>query len=107
MTISDTDAADSRGRARGILLMVGAGLCWSLGGIIVRKLVLTDVWIIIFWRAFFMTVFLSALLFALRGRGALASVRAIGTPGIIAGICLAAQIYCFILALQNTTAANT
>jgi drug/metabolite transporter (DMT)-like permease len=94
-------------RARGIALMLGAGLCWSLGGIIVRSLVVTDVWVIVFWRAFFMAAFLGVLLLALRGRGALNSVRAAGTPGVVASVCLAAQIYCFILALQNTTAAST
>lgn len=87
--------------------MLGAGLCWSLGGIIVRKLTLTDVWEIVFWRAFFMAVFLSAVLLLLRGRGALASVRAIGRVGAIAGLCLATQIYCFILALTLTSTANT
>lgn len=94
-------------RTRGIVLMLCAGLCWSIGGIIVRKLLLQDVWEIVFWRAFFMAAFLGALLLAMRGRGALASVRAIGAPGAVAGVCLAAQIYCFILALHNTTAANT
>ena len=87
--------------------MLGAGLCWSLGGIIVRSLTVSDVWEIVFLRALFMVVFLGTLLLALRGRGALASVRAIGRAGMISGVCLALQIYCFILALQNTTAANT
>ena len=94
-------------RARGILLMLCAGLCWSLGGIIVRKLVLADVWEIVFWRAFFMVLFLGAVLLAMRGRAAIASVRSIGAPGAVAGACLATQIYCFILALHHTTAANT
>jgi drug/metabolite transporter (DMT)-like permease len=94
-------------RARGIALMLGAGLCWSLGGIIVRKLTLTEVWEIVFWRALFMVVFLFVLLLALRGRRSLTSVRAIGAAGVIAAACLAAQIYCFILALSHTTAANT
>ena len=89
-------------RSRGVLLMLGAGLCWSLGG-----LVLKDVWEIVFWRALFMTAFLGVLLLALRGRGAWASVRGIGRAGVLAGACLAAQIYLFILALTNTTAANT
>ena len=93
-------------RARGIVLMLCAGLCWSTGGIIVRSLVLKDVWEIVFWRALFMAVFLGVLLLMLRGRGALASVRAIGAAGVLAGMCLAAQIYCFILALLNTTTAN-
>ena len=86
--------------------MLCAGLCWSIGGIIVRSLVLNDVWEIVFWRAFFMAVFLGVILLVLRGRGALASVRAIGAAGVLAGLCLAAQIYCFILALHNTTTAN-
>ena len=94
-------------RMRGVMLMLGAGLCWSLGGIIVRSLVLKDVWEIVFWRALFMAAFLGVLLLALRGRGAWASVRGIGRAGVLAGACLAAQIYLFILALTNTTAANT
>ena len=94
-------------RPRGIALMLGAGLCWSLGGIIVRSLTLTDVWEIVFWRAFFMLVFLAVLLLALRRRGAISSVRVIGVVGMLSGACLAAQIYFFILALSNTTAANT
>ncbi len=87
--------------------MIGAGVCWSLGGIIVRKLTLADVWEIVFWRAFFMVAFLGVVLLLMRGRGALASVRAVGVAGVISGACLAVQIYCFILALTNTTAANT
>ena len=94
-------------RPRGIALMLGAGLCWSLGGIIVRSLTLTDVWEIVFWRAFFMVAFLAVLLLALRRRGAISSVRGIGVVGMLSGACLAAQIYFFILALSNTTAANT
>ena len=94
-------------RARGVALMLGAGLCWSLGGIIVRKLTLTDTWEIVFWRAAFMAAFLGVLLVALRGRSAVASVRSIGLAGAVSGVCLAAQIYFFILALSHTTAANT
>ncbi len=94
-------------RPRGIALMLGAGLCWSLGGIIVRSLALIDVWEIVFWRAFFMVAFLAVLLLALRRRGAISSVRGIGVVGMLSGACLAAQIYFFILALSNTTAANT
>lgn len=94
-------------RSRGFILMLGAGLCWSLGGIIVHSLMLKDVWEIVFWRALFMAAFLAVLLLALRGRGVWASVRGIGRAGVLAGACLAAQIYLFILALSNTTAANT
>lgn len=94
-------------RARGIALMLAAGLCWSLGGIIVRKLSLTDTWEIVFWRALFMAGFIAVLLLCLRGRNAWASVRGIGRAGVISSVCLAAQIYFFILAISHTTAANT
>ncbi len=97
----------SPNRRTGIFLMLGAGLCWSLGGIIVRKLTLTDVWEVVFWRALFMAAFLGVLMAVLRGRGALANLRAIGGAGLLSGVCVAAQMIFFILALSHTTAANT
>ena len=87
--------------------MLGAGLCWSVGGIIVRMLTLADAWEIVFWRALFMATFLGVLLLARYGRSTLVSVRAIGAAGVIASTCLAEQIYFFIFALSNTTTANT
>jgi len=94
-------------RRAGILLMIGAGLCWSSGGIIVRSLALKDIWEIVFWRALFMAVFVAMLLLALRGRAAIGRVRALGMPGMISAACLAGQIYCFIIALSLTSTANT
>jgi drug/metabolite transporter (DMT)-like permease len=94
-------------RRAGLLLMLAAGLCWSLGGIIVRSLALKDTWEIVFWRALFMAGFLGLLL-VLRHRGdAWRHVRGIGAAGLISGVCLAAQIHFFILALTHTSAANT
>ena len=90
--------------------MLGAGLCWSLGGIIVRSLHLASAdapWEIVFWRALFMALTVVALLLALRGGDALRAVKAAGLAGVISGACLAVQLYCFVLALLNTTAANT
>lgn len=97
----------AQNRRMGIFLMLGAGLCWSLGGIIVRKLTLTDVWEVVFWRALFMAAFIGTLLSVSRGRGTLANVRAIGGAGLLSGVCIAAQMIFFILALSHTTAANT
>lgn len=94
-------------RRAGILLMLAAGLCWSLGGIIVRSLTVRDVWEIVFWRSLFMGVFVALLLAALRGRAAFGRLRAIGWPGLISAACLAGQIYCFIIALSLTSTANT
>ena len=96
-----------RNRRAGILLMLAAGLCWSSGGIIVRSLVLKDIWEIVFWRSLFMGAFVAALLFALRGRETFARVRTVGAAGVVSAACLAGQIYCFIIALSLTSTANT
>ena len=94
-------------RRTGIALMLAAGLCWSSGGIIVRSLVLTDVWEIVFWRSLFMGAFVAVLLLAMRGRAAFGRIRALGWPGMVSAACLAGQIYCFIIALSLTSTANT
>jgi len=91
---------------KGVLLMLGATLCWSTAGFMVRKLRLTDGWEITFWRSLFMTLFILGLL-AVQYRGAtLARIRAVGKPGIIVGALWALMYVCFILALGHTTVAN-
>ncbi len=91
---------------KGVLLMLGATLCWSTAGVMVRKLRVTDGWEITFWRSLFMTLFILGLL-AVQYRGAtLARIRAVGKPGIIVGALWALMYVCFILALGHTTVAN-
>jgi len=91
---------------RGVLLMVGATLCWSLAGMLVRNLELRDSWEITFWRSLFMTVFISGFL-VVQYRGAtLHRLFAVGWPGLIAGALWALMYVCFILALGLTTVAN-
>ena len=94
-------------RARGIALMLGAGVCWSSGGLIVRLVSIRDPWEIVFWRALFMALFVALLLGLAHGRTLPAQVRAVGATGVVAAICLAAQICLFILALKHTSTANT
>jgi drug/metabolite transporter (DMT)-like permease len=91
---------------KGVLLMIGATLCWSTAGFMVRKLRLTDGWEITFWRSLFMTVFVLGLL-AVQYRGAtLARIRAVGRSGAIVGALWSLMYVCFILALGHTTVAN-
>lgn len=93
-------------RRFGLACMVSAGLCWSLGGIIVRSLSVADPWTIVFWRALFMALFVAVLLAPRGWRDAGARLRGIGLAGIAAAACLAVQIWFFILALTHTTTAN-
>ena len=99
--------ATLRNRRKGVLLMVGAGLCWSIGGLIVRSVSVKNAWEIVFWRSLFMGLFVALVLMVMHGRQTWQRVRSVGNAGIVAAICLAAQIYFFILSLQHTATANT
>ena len=94
------------GHRRGVLLMVGATLCWASAGMLVRNMDLRDSWEITFWRSLFMTLFILGVL-SLQYRGAVfARLHAVGLPGVIAGALWALMYVCFILALGHTSVAN-
>jgi drug/metabolite transporter (DMT)-like permease len=98
--------ATAGARRRGVLLMLGATLCWSTAGMLVRNMDLQDSWEITFWRSLFMTLFIVGLLVMQYGAGVAARMRAIGRSGIVAGALWALMYICFILALGHTTVAN-
>lgn len=91
----------------GVLLMVGATLCWSSAGILVRNMDMKDSWEITFWRSMFMMIFLGVVLFAKRWRGTPALNLHVGPATIISGALWASMYVCFLLALGRTTVANT
>lgn len=86
--------------------MVGATLCWSMAGMLVRNMDLRDSWEITFWRSLFMSVFIASLLGVQYGRGLLSRMHAVGRPGVVAGALWALMYVCFILALGHTTVGN-
>jgi len=98
--------ASTLARRRGIALMVGATLCWSTAGMLVRNMDLQDSWEITFWRSLFMTLFIAGLLAVQYRRSMLGRMREMGTPGIVAGALWALMYICFILALGHTTVGN-
>jgi len=104
-----TEAAAPRAPARhrrGVLLMIGATLCWSSAGMLVRNMDLKDSWEITFWRSLFMTLFILGVL-AVQYRGEVFErLRAVGLPGVIAGALWALMYACFILALGHTSVVN-
>jgi drug/metabolite transporter (DMT)-like permease len=92
--------------SKGVLLMVGATMCWASAGVLVRNMHLTRGWEITFWRSLFMTLFVLGVLVA-QYRGATAQrIRAVAKPGLIVGALWALMYVCFILALGHTTVAN-
>lgn len=99
-----TTAAQHR---RGLLLMVGATICWATAGVLVRTQSLTDGWELTFWRSFFMVLFMVGVLTYQRGSGVVRHVIAVGWPGVVSGFLWSIMFVSFIVALSMTTVADT
>jgi drug/metabolite transporter (DMT)-like permease len=99
-----TARADHR---RGLVLMLGATLCWATAGVLVRSQSVRDGWEVTFWRSFFMVLFMTGVLVVQYRTDTLRRVRAIGLPGLVSGALWAIMFIAFILALSRTTVANT
>lgn len=88
----------------GTILVVGAAVCWSIGGLIARQMHL-DAWTIIAWRGGIAAIALLVFLLV-RDRGATWSLfRNMGLGGIGVALCFAAASISFVIALQSTTVA--
>jgi drug/metabolite transporter (DMT)-like permease len=99
-------AAAARAERRGALLVACAAVCWSSGGLIVR-LVGTGPWTTSFWRSAFAALFLSAVLWLVRGQSIVGQWRAGGWPVLAVAACMALASTCFIFSLARTSVANT
>jgi drug/metabolite transporter (DMT)-like permease len=97
----------SRNRTLGLVLMTGAGLAWSSGGLLVRSLSFNDGWEIVFWRSLFLIPCLAVTVMAFHRGRLVQPVLAVGRSGLIAGLLLAVQFFCFLLAITRTTVAET
>ena len=91
---------------RGALLVAGAAMCWSSGGLITR-LVATSPWTTSLWRSLFASLFLAVVLWMVRGHGFFEQWRQVGRPVLAVAACMALSSTCFILSLAHTSVANT
>jgi len=87
--------------------MIGAGLCWSTGGILVRNVIHTDPWGIVFWRSVFMVIFMLGVLFFWHRSKTFERIAGVGIQGALSGVLLASTFFFFILSITRNTAANT
>jgi drug/metabolite transporter (DMT)-like permease len=101
-----TSRPDDALRRRGALLVAGAAICWSSGGLIAR-LVTTSPWTTSLWRSIFASLFLIVVLTLARRRGIVAQWRDGGAPVLAAAVCMATASTCFIFSLAHTSVANT
>ncbi|MCB1502461.1 MAG: DMT family transporter [Bauldia sp.] len=107
MTQAASAVAPPDHHLRGILLVAGSAVLWSLGGLIVRSLDGTDPWTTVFWRSVFATAFLFLFLLVRDGRGAFRLFRDMGLPGLFVALCFAGASVGFVTALSFASVAQT
>lgn len=103
--LPETARHDMARHRLGLLLVAGASVTWSTGGLIAR-FIEAGPWTIVFWRGVACAGFL-LLFLAVRERGKIWPLfRAAGWPGIVTALCFATASTAFILALQVATVAS-
>lgn len=89
-----------------VALVIWAGVLWSFMGLIVRQIDTAGAISIVFWRSAGMVPVILAFVLWRSGTGALASLRATGPAGLVAGAGITLAYLGAIYALQATTVAN-
>ncbi len=92
-------------RWQGTVLVLVSAFAFSTAGLFTR-LVETDVWTMLFWRGLFGGLLIAGYVIWRDGAGAVAALRRIGRPGLIAAGCSTAATICFINALRQTAVAD-
>lgn len=90
---------------RGVVLVAGAAIVWSTGGLIVRH-VDESQWTIVFWRGAFAVLTLLTYLAIRDGRRTVALFRDMGWPGLGVAACFGAASLSFVVALQHASVAT-
>jgi drug/metabolite transporter (DMT)-like permease len=99
-------ARDSR-YPLGVVMVLTAGFCLSLGGVLLRSLETSDGWLVMFYRSIAFTLTLLIFVgFRHKGRVA-ASFLAIGRPGLLVALVTGAGAISYIFSLLVTSVANT
>jgi drug/metabolite transporter (DMT)-like permease len=89
---------------KGAILVLGAALCWSSGGLIARHIE-ADVWTQAAGRGFFAAITLLLFLLVRDGRNTWSLFKALGWPGLVVAGCFASASLSFVVALKETTVA--
>ncbi|MFT5391174.1 MAG: DME family drug/metabolite transporter [Gammaproteobacteria bacterium] len=89
---------------RGATMIVGAGVFWSTGGLLMRLVEQATPWQILFYRSLALTLFFIAIL-AVTGK--LASLRRGGWALVLAALGVTGAFVGFVFSITHTTVANT
>ena len=88
-----------------ILCLVG-GFFLSWGGLIIRSFETNNVWQILFWRAFFMTLTIAVFLLLIYKRQTITIIKKSGFPGLIGGFIFSTSFAAYIVSMNQSTVAN-
>jgi DME family drug/metabolite transporter len=88
-----------------ILCLMGAFFL-SWGGLLVREWVGSDIWQILFWRAFFFTITLIVFLYFTYRNKFISTIKKSGFPGLLGGITTSIGFIAYIISMTETTVAN-
>ena len=91
----------------GVMLAAGGGLCWSIGGALVRLTEGLDAWQIVFYRSATLLVCMMGWLIIQHGRHLLLAFRQAGVNAMIAGLAIGTAGLTFIASLFYTTVAQS
>jgi drug/metabolite transporter, DME family len=106
MTGAASAISEAASYRRGVLLVLAAGVCWSIMGVGIRLIENANVWQILFYRSLTLVPFLACVI-GLRSHGRLTdAVRNVGVPGIVAGAALVLAFSGGVYSIQATTVAN-
>ena len=88
-----------------ILCLMGAFFL-SWGGLLVREWEGSDIWQILFWRAFFFTITLIVFLYFTYRNKFISTIKKSGFPGLLGGITTSIGFIAYIISMTETTVAN-
>lgn len=91
----------------GVAMVLTAGLCLSLGGVLLRSLETSDGWLVMFYRSIAFALTLLIVVRFRHGGRVVASFRAIGRPGLLFAVISGGGTICYVFSLLATTVANT
>ena len=92
---------------RDAILILFAGLCWSLSGIGVRLISDANVWQIVLYRSISMSFFLGGVVYHMTSENPIKIALEKGLVGWVCGFALVLSYVAGIYALQTTSVANT
>lgn len=107
MTALAGDPLQESKALQGRLLVLLAGVFWSLAGLFLRAMDSAGDWQVVFYRSLTLVVFLALVLAFRDGRRLPQTLSAAGWTPVLAGFFLSFAFVCFVTSMTRTTVANT